>query len=326
MRFLATLIVLAWGSSVGAAAAALAVVAVPIADLRSEPSLPSPGMSDDKEETQLLFGESIEVYESSGDWVRVEAVEQPSFKYHQRWEGYPGWILKSALWTDVNTLDFNYVVTQKWLPVLNAPGGTPLRQLPLGARVQVVVSTQPALVPQGAEAWKEISLPGKGTGWVNSLGLKKWPAALPPAERRDRILRTAALLIGDPYVWGGRSPFDTTHQAPLSGMDCSGLVQLSYAVNGVTIPRDSLEQYMKAQKISRRELAPADLIFSASLDNPAKIIHVMLYAGGGMVLEAPKTGLTVRQISFKEKTGYDLGAVESGQALKDRVIYFGRLL
>ena len=83
---------------------------------------------------------------------------------------------------------------------------------------------------------------------------------------------------------------------------------------------------MRAKKIKRADLKPADLIFSAKLDNPQKIVHVMLYAGGENVIEAPNTGLDVRQISFKEKTGVPLSSVESGQALKDRVVYFGRLL
>src|SRR4029077_638875 len=99
-----------------------------------------------------------------------------------------------------------------------------------------------------------------------------------------------------------------------------------FQVNGVTVPRDSMEQYMKAMKITRAQLKPADLIFSALPENPQKIVHVMFYAGDGMVLEAPKTGLTVRRISFKEKTGADLDHVESGQALKDRVVYFGSFL
>src|SRR6266850_3104089 len=77
-----------------------AVVVVPVADLRSDQSMPEPGKSDDKQQTQLLFGETVEVVKSSGQWVYVNAIEQPEFTTHQRWEGYPGWVLKSALQFD----------------------------------------------------------------------------------------------------------------------------------------------------------------------------------------------------------------------------------
>src|SRR5258708_18147762 len=90
-----------------------AVVIVPVADLRSDQSLPEPGKSDDKQQTQLLFGETVEVVASSGEWVQVNAIEQPSFKYHQRWEGYPGWVLQNTL--NMTTLkgSLNYIVESK---------------------------------------------------------------------------------------------------------------------------------------------------------------------------------------------------------------------
>ena len=50
-------------------------------------------LTDDKRETQLLFQEKVLIHENpSGNWVRIEAIEQPEFTHHNRWEGYPGWI------------------------------------------------------------------------------------------------------------------------------------------------------------------------------------------------------------------------------------------
>lgn len=83
---------------------------------------------------------------------------------------------------------------------------------------------------------------------------------------------------------------------------------------------------MKAEKIKRAELKPADLIFSSKIDNPKKITHVALYAGNDQIIEAPQAGMVVRQVSFKEKYGKDFSQVESGDTVGERVIYFGRFL
>ena len=83
---------------------------------------------------------------------------------------------------------------------------------------------------------------------------------------------------------------------------------------------------MKARPIKRAELKPADLIFSAKAENPKKITHVALFAGDGLIIEAPQTGMVVRKITFKEKYGKALDEVESGDRVGDRVIYFGSYL
>ncbi|SRR5258708_7815110 len=295
-----------------------AVVIVPVADLRSDQSLPEPGKSDDKQQTQLLFGETVEVVKSSGDWVYVNAIEQPSFKYRQRWEGYPGWILKSALRFNSNTL-FDGLITTKWVTVRSTVNSETISLLPLGSRIRIL----PVQENPYPGVW--INLLQGQTGWIPFGSFKPIPRSC-PSDCRARILETATLLLGDTYVWGGLSPSDETHKIRLTGVDCSGLTHLSYRVNGVTIPRDSMEQYMKAEKIQRKDLKPADLIFSSKADNPQKITHVALYAGGDQIIEAPQTGMMVRKVSFKEKYGADMASVESGTKVGDRVIYFGRLL
>lgn len=90
------LVVLLWGSAV-AAPPQKAIVIVPVADLRSTRTLADPKKSDDKQQTQLLAGETVEVVKVEGKWAYVNAIEQPEFSTHQKWEGYPGWVLKSSL-------------------------------------------------------------------------------------------------------------------------------------------------------------------------------------------------------------------------------------
>jgi gamma-D-glutamyl-L-lysine dipeptidyl-peptidase len=299
-----------------AAAAQKAVVIVPVADLRSDQSLPEPGKSDDKQQTQLLFGETVEVVSSSGDWVQIHAIEQPEFTTHQKWEGYPGWVQKSALKEIASSQAAgNAVVTAKWLGDAYERNASE-KDLPLGARVRVT-RTRKGLC--------RIDL-GNGRSMWTAPALRMDAKSTPRDSLRYHILTTASLLMGDRYIWGGLSPLDETGRILLSGVDCSGLVHLAYRVNGMTVPRDSLDQYLQADKIRRGDLKPADLIFSAKSDNPKNVTHVVLYAGEDQIIEAPQTGMVVRKVSFKEKYGKDLSQTESGQTVGDRILYFGRFL
>jgi gamma-D-glutamyl-L-lysine dipeptidyl-peptidase len=284
-----------------------AIVKVPVADLRSQPVLSQGAPSDPLEETQLLFGEHLSVLESSGEWVRVSAVQQPQFRHRQRWEGYPGWVLKTSL-------------------SFESDAGAP-KVLVAGSRWFVSPNSHSfELLPLGSELSVKPSAPAQN----QTAGLKPLPLAK-TGDRMD-ILSSAQLLLDVPYLWGGLSPgsplIPKERQTAASyGIDCSGLTYLSYRLQGVTIPRDSHEQWMKAKPIQRRDLRPADLIFSAKRSDPKKIVHVVMFAGdGGQLIEAPQTGMRVRRISFKEKFGADLSEVESGQTVGDRVIYFGSFL
>ncbi len=256
------LILLLCGTLSAAAAAEpqKAVVIVPVADVWSRPLAPGEKPSDEMRETQVLFGEYVLVHASSGPWVRIEAVEQPEFTHHDKWEGYPGWIRQEFIATNV--------------------------------RARHVI-----------------------------------PENLP-------ILQAAQNAIGTPYLWGGLSPIlnfkiytvPSPNDLVSRGYDCSGLVHVAYRKHKMRIPRDSHEQWMKAKPIKRSGLKPADLIFSAKADNPKKITHVALYAGERQIIEAPQTGMVVRKISFRGKYGKALDAVESGDTVGERVIYFGTYL
>src|SRR5689334_11644217 len=74
-----------------------ALVAVPVADVWSEPAVSSASLTSDKRETQVLFGERVLIQESSGAWTRIEATAQSEYTHHNRWEGYPGWVLSKDL-------------------------------------------------------------------------------------------------------------------------------------------------------------------------------------------------------------------------------------
>jgi cell wall-associated NlpC family hydrolase len=115
------------------------------------------------------------------------------------------------------------------------------------------------------------------------------------------VLSVALEQVGVPYAWGGgslRGPGPGTGpDADVVGFDCSSLVQFAYhqGTGGqVTLPRTSRQQYTAtaAREVPATQLAPGDLLFYGP--SPGGIHHVALYLGGGRMVEAPQSGMTVR--------------------------------
>lgn len=59
---------------------------------------------DPLQETQVERGDPVLVFERQGKWSRIEAPDQPEYTHNDRWQGYPGWILSSALGTDLKKI------------------------------------------------------------------------------------------------------------------------------------------------------------------------------------------------------------------------------
>jgi len=106
------------------------------------------------------------------------------------------------------------------------------------------------------------------------------------------------------YLWGGTTP---------SGFDCSGLTQYCYNSVGIGIPRTSRAQYWDLSNAfipaNRKDLLePGDLLFFGYNANPGRIHHVAVYAGGGLMIHAPQTGMRVSETSLSLRSDY-VGAV-----------------
>ena len=140
------------------------------------------------------------------------------------------------------------------------------------------------------------------------------------------ILDAAREFLGDLYFWGGMSahlPQVQGSTVTASAVDCSGLTHLAYRTAGMDIPRDALEQYLKAEKIKKDELQPGDLIFSGPKETFEKITHVSIFVDANTIIEAPKTNERVHLVDFKKKYGIALTDVRDNEPLGDRRIYFG---
>ncbi len=81
-----------------------AIVWVPVADVWSRPLAPGETPADNLRETQILYMEPVLIHESSGPWVRIEAIKQQEFTHHNKWEGYPGWVLQKYLTDPPHTI------------------------------------------------------------------------------------------------------------------------------------------------------------------------------------------------------------------------------
>ena len=95
------------------------------------------------------------------------------------------------------------------------------------------------------------------------------------------VLDIAQQYLGVPYVWGGTDP---------SGFDCSGFVQYVFRQVGVDLPRVSQDQARVGEPVaSLAEARPGDLV---AFDSP--VDHIGIYAGGGKMIVAPKSGDVVK--------------------------------
>ena len=107
---------------------------------------------------------------------------------------------------------------------------------------------------------------------------------------RGAVLAAIAKMQGTPYSWGGGNYGGPTkgigRGANTVGFDCSGLVQYAYNQIGWKMPRLAEQQATMGRKVPINQLKPGDLVAGPG--------HIAVYAGNGMMWEAPRTGLTVR--------------------------------
>ena len=152
-------------------------------------------------DTELLFGETVTVYDEDGTWSWLQSET----------DGYVGYAWSDALGPLLGPPTHRVAVLRSFLfpePDLKTP---PCRLVSLNAALRVT----------GVDgAYSRLS----DGSWIYSAHM----AAADSYE--DDHAAVALRFLGTPYLWGGRTSV---------GLDCSALVQLSLARCGTSVRRDT---------------------------------------------------------------------------------------
>ena len=88
-------------------------------------------------------------------------------------------------------------------------------------------------------------------------------------DLRKSVCDDALSYLGTPYRYGGKTP---------SGIDCSGLCFMAYALNGLPLWRDAVPDRRYVCEIGMESLLPGDLLYFPG--------HTALFIGGGEYVHA----------------------------------------
>ena len=117
---------------------------------------------------------------------------------------------------------------------------------------------------------------GSNIGACKYLGHKYDGPKTKKTKTKPNLTKVASMYLNSPYLWGGKTPF---------GIDCSGLTQMIYRINGYKIPRDASQQSEFGETLSFiEESEPGDLAFFD--DKEGKIIHVGMLLENNYILHA----------------------------------------
>ena len=151
---------------------------------------------------------------------------------------------------------------------------TPIRSEPdaTSELVSEALPGEPLSVAAQRNGWVRVETAYDYAGWVDGAALGGDPDDDWLLARAATPLDYARTLIGAPYRWGGMTE---------RGIDCSGLVHMSFRATGRLVPRDAHQQEAAGEPVE--DPRPGDLVSYGS-ENAAD--HVAFWLGEGRILHA----------------------------------------
>ena len=292
-RFAALLLAVLFAVTLSGQTKRLAVTALSENMMRLKPDYESPL------ETQSLMGTVVEIIGEEGYWRQVVTPEP-----YTAWCTNLGLVEMSAEQINEYKAAPKYICLAQHSGVYETPSlnGRRLSDLSMGNLVRIVYDEGKKVKPSVKKKWAEVMLPDGRKGWTPAADLTvfaEWAGK--QKITAENIVNTAMTFEGTPYLWGGASS---------KGLDCSGLVRLTFMMNGHLLPRNASQQVNYGREIimecdhsitpdsdklyqemvkRTRNLQPGDLVFFGSPEtfwSKEKITHVGIYIGNGRIIHA----------------------------------------
>ncbi len=199
--------------------------------------------------SQLLFGDHFKILEKSKQWLKIKLA----------FDDYEGWI-DSKQCLKINKKDYEKL-TEEPIIVSNElidfieDEDQKLFTIVLGSRL-----------PHYSDKIFKLN--------ENKYSFEGNISGMP--STKDVIVNTAIMFLNVPYLWGGKTPF---------GIDCSGLTQMVYKINGYYLLRDASQQASQGEVLSFiEESEPGDLAFFD--DDEGSITHVGIILANNYIIHA----------------------------------------
>ena len=250
-------------------------------------------------ETQALMGTIVEIIGEESYWRQVVTPEP-----YTAWCTNLGLVEMTAEQINEYKAAPKYICTVQHSGVYETPSvkSRRLSDLSMGNLLRIVYKEDKKVKPSVKKKWAEVMLPDGRKGWTPAADLK--PFAEWAGKQKltaENIVNTAMQFEGTPYLWGGASS---------KGLDCSGLVRLTFMMNGHLLPRNASQQVNHGREIimecnhsitpdsdklyqemltRTKHLQPGDLVFFGSPEtfwSKEKITHVGIYIGNGRIIHA----------------------------------------
>jgi len=110
-------------------------------------------------------------------------------------------------------------------------------------------------------------------GWVRTDAIEEGEGSL-VADADGTPVEVARGYLGAPYLWGGMTE---------AGIDCSGLVHMSFRRLGRLVPRDADQQEGAGMEVDEPE--PGDLVTYGE-EGAGRADHIAFWLGDGRILHS----------------------------------------